>query len=64
MDIYEQAWQSIIRPLQIKTKVSSYGPKKRSINDITIVRSDIEFKNRNNKKISGFLFSSPDYQTD
>jgi hypothetical protein len=38
MDLYEQAWQSIIRPTQIKTKVSSYGPRKRIVNDITIMR--------------------------
>jgi hypothetical protein len=41
MDLYHQAWQSIIRPLQIKTKLSSYGPKKRVINGTTIIRNDI-----------------------
>jgi hypothetical protein len=64
MDIYDQAWQSIIRPLQIKTKLSSYGPKKRVVNDTTIIRNDVEFKNRNGKKISGFVFTSPDFTTD
>ncbi len=64
MDLYDQAWQSIIRPLQIKTKTSSYGPRRRVVNDVTIIRTDIEFKNRNNKKISGFIFSSPDFVSD
>jgi hypothetical protein len=47
MNLYEQAWQNIIRPTQIKTKISSYGPKQRTIDDCVIVRKDIEFKNRN-----------------
>jgi hypothetical protein len=61
MNIYHQAWQNIIRPVQIKTKLSSYGPKQRIQNNITILRKDITFKNRNNKTISGFIFYSPDY---
>ncbi len=38
MEIYDQAWQSIIRPHQIKTKISSYGPRKKVVNNITIMR--------------------------
>jgi hypothetical protein len=64
MNIFEQAWQSIILPIQVKTKLSSYGPRKIVVDNVTIHREDISFFNRNNKKISGFVFTSPDYQTD
>lgn len=61
MNLYDSAWQSIIRPVQIKTKPSSYGPQQRIHDNITIIRKDIIFKNRNNKSISGFIFNSPDF---
>ncbi len=61
MNLYDSAWQSIIRPVQIKTKPSSYGPQKRIHDNITIIRKDITFMNRNNKSISGFIFNSPDF---
>jgi len=38
MNIFDEAWQSIIRPVQIKTKISSYGAKKRVIDNITVIR--------------------------
>jgi hypothetical protein len=62
MNLFEEAWKNIVQPIQIKSKLHSYGPKERVIEDTKIIRKDVVAINRNNKKMSGFIFYSPDFE--
>lgn len=64
MDAYENAWKNIVRPTQIKSKKHLLGPSERSIHGVRIVRTDLEVCNRNNKKMSAFLFHSPNFEAE
>lgn len=64
MDVYENAWKNIVKPTQIKSKKHLLGPTERSINGLRILRDDLEVCNRNNKKISAFLFYCPDFEAE
>jgi hypothetical protein len=46
--------------MQIQSKKYLLGPGERIINNYKIIRIDLNVLNRNQKKISGFLFHSPD----
>jgi hypothetical protein len=59
MDLYENAWKNIVKPMQIQSKKCMLGPQERIINNNKILRIDLSVLNRKNKKISGFLFYSP-----
>ena len=60
MDMYESAWKNIVQPTQIKTKKHLLGPSERHIDECKIVRKDLEVMNRNNKKLSGYIFYAPE----
>jgi pimeloyl-ACP methyl ester carboxylesterase len=45
--------------MQIQSKKYLLGPGERVINNCKIIRIDLSVLNRNNKKISGFLFYCP-----
>lgn len=62
MNIYEEAWRNIVRPIQIKSKLNAYGPKEREVNGRTIVRTDLTAINRNGKQLQGYLFHCPEVE--
>lgn len=64
MELYENAWKNIVKPTQIKSKRYILGPSERIINGVKIVRIDMQVLNRNNKKISGFLFYCPEIESE
>jgi len=64
MKIYENAWKNIVMPTQIQSKKHLLGPSERIVNGSKVLRVDLEVLNRNNKKISGFLFYCPEVEAE
>lgn len=60
MNVYDMAWKNIVKPTQIKSKRHLLGPAEMTVDNQVIVRTDLNVINRNNKKISGFVYHSPD----
>lgn len=46
-----------MRPVQVKYQIYSLGPKERTIDGQKILRKDINILNRNDKNLSGFIFT-------
>lgn len=51
MNIYEEAWRNIVRPTQIRSKMSAYGPRERIVDGHVVYRKDLVVVNRNQKKL-------------
>lgn len=64
MNMYENAWKDIVRPLKITSKRHLLGPVERTISGVKVIRKDLNVSNRNNKNISAYLFHSPEFEAE